>query len=256
MSEEKTFWEHLEELRGVVLRSLAVFFVLFFVAIFLKTWVFDIVLGPCREDFALYRWFNLALGRLGLEPLAPFNLSLVNIELASPFFTHMKVSALVALIVAVPIIVWLLWGFVRPALTDREIRAVRGAFGFAAVLFYAGLAVGYFFIFPLTIRFLGTYEVSELVPNQISLKSYISMFMGLIFVMGVVFELPTLIKILNSIGLVKKSFLKKYRRHAFMALMILSAIITPSGDIFTLMVVTCPLYLLYELSIAICKDKE
>ena len=125
---------------------------------------------------------------------------------------------------------------------------------FLSVLFFIGVMVGYIFVFPLTLRFLGTYQVSEMVTNQISLQSYISMFTQLILIMGVVFEMPALALILSKIGIINKSLLKKYRKHAFTILMIAAAIITPSGDAFTLFIVGTPLYLLYEFSILICRD--
>ena len=133
-------------------------------------------------------------------------------------------------------------------------KATKKAFLFGAFLFIAGVIVGYLFVFPLTLRFLGTYQVSESVPNQISLQSYISMFTRLILIMGIVFEMPALALILSKIGIINKGMLKKYRKHAFTILLIAAAVITPSGDAFTLMVVAAPLYLLYEFSILICRD--
>jgi sec-independent protein translocase protein TatC len=143
---------------------------------------------------------------------------------------------------------------VSPALYDNEKRAAKVAFAFAGVLFLMGVLVGYYLIFPLTLRFLGTYQVSMEVANQISLQSYISMFTWLILIMGVVFEMPSLAVILSRIGILTKSFLKKYRRHAFVVMLVLAAFITPSGDPFTLMAVGLPLYGLYELSILVCRD--
>lgn len=260
MAEEQTqdeqslsFWGHLEELRHVIFRMLGALFVAMLAIFFLKEPVFNLVLAPCQNDFFLYRGLDTLLKAMHLEGMPEFNLTLINIEVASQFFIHLKMSAMVGLIVVAPLLVYFIWSFVAPALYDKEKTAIKGAFGFAAVLFYTGVVFGYSFIFPLTVRFLGTYQVSELVPNQISLSSYTSMFTALILIMGIVFEMPVLMKILNSLGVLPKSFLKKYRRHAFVILMILAAVITPTGDIFTLSIVTLPLYLLYEFSIAICK---
>jgi sec-independent protein translocase protein TatC len=155
---------------------------------------------------------------------------------------------------AIPFILYQLWTFISPALYENEKRTVKVAFAFAGVLFLLGLVVGYYLIFPLTLRFLGTYQVSSEVVNQISLQSYISMFTWMIMIMGIVFEMPSLAAILSKLGILTRSFLKKYRKHAFVILLVLAAFITPSGDPFTLMAVGLPLYGLYELSILVCRD--
>ncbi len=251
-----TFWEHLDELRKVIFRSLGVILV-FMVAIFIaKSFVFDtIILAPTKDDFILYRWFNSFFSLIGMERLEHFTLNMINIDLAAQFFTHIKISFYLALVITTPYILYLLWGFVKPALYNKERKSAKTAFMFASLLFYTGVLVGYIFVFPLTIRFLGTYQVSEAVPNQISLLSYISMFIKLILIMGLVFEMPALAAILSRIGLITKKMLKKYRKHAAVILLVVAAIITPSGDGFTLMVVALPLYMLYEVSILVCKDR-
>lgn len=250
-----TFWEHLDELRKVLFRSALVIAVFMTVIFMAKDFVFnEIVFAPISSDFVLYRWFDAALQYFGLPPLEPFKLDLINIELSAQFFIHISTTFYFAMVLATPFILYQLWLFVSPALYDREKTAVKGAFSFAALLFIAGILVGYYLIFPLTLRFLGTYQVSETVANQISLQSYISMFVWMILVMGLVFEMPSLAAILGKLGILRKSFLKKYRRHAFIVLLIVAAVITPSGDPFTLMAVGIPLYALYELSILVCRD--
>lgn len=240
-----TFWEHLDELRKVLFRSAIVIFVLMIVVFLNKSFVFDkIILAPASEDFFLYKY---------LPGFEGFNLDLINIELSAQFFTHISVSMALAVILAVPFILYQFWNFVKPALYENERSAVRKAFGFASILFFIGVVVGYVFVFPLTVRFLGSYQVSATVANSISLKSYISMFTQLILIMGIVFEMPALALILAKLGIISASLLRKYRKHAFVILLIASAIITPSGDAFTLMVVAAPLYMLYEFSILICR---
>ncbi len=250
-----TFWEHLDELRKVLFHSLWAIMI-FMVAIFVcKDFVFDrIILAPLDSDFVLYRAFNALLGIFGIPSLEDFKVELVNIDLAAQFFIHVKISFFLGLVVAAPYIFYELWGFLRPALYPNEKTAVKSAFGFAAVLFYCGVLVGYFLIFPLTLRFLGTYQVSDTVANQIALQSYISMFVGLIFIMGIVFEMPMLAALLSRLGIINKQLLQKYRKHAVIVLLILAAVITPSGDAFTLFAVGLPLYGLYEVSIAVCKS--
>lgn len=250
-----TFWEHLDELRKVLFRS-AIVIVALMAGIFMaKDFVFNtVVFAPINSDFVLYRLIDKVLLMMGAPALPEFKLSLINIDLSAQFFIHISTTFYFALVLAVPFIVYQLWKFVSPALYENEKRAAKGAFAFAGVLFLLGVLVGYYLIFPLTLRFLGTYQVSYEVANQISLQSYISMFTWLILIMGVVFEMPSLAVILSKIGILTKSFLKKYRRHAFVVMLVLAAFITPSGDPFTLMAVGLPLYGLYELSILVCRD--
>ncbi|MBO5919857.1 MAG: twin-arginine translocase subunit TatC [Bacteroidales bacterium] len=253
--QQMTFWEHLDELRKVLFRS-AIVIVALMAGIFMaKDFVFDkVVFAPINSDFALYKLIDKVLVMMGMPTLPEFKLSLINIDLSAQFFIHISTTFYFALVLSVPFIVYQLWKFVSPALYDNEKRAAKGAFAFAGILFLLGVLVGYYLIFPLTLRFLGTYQVSLEVANQISLQSYISMFTWLILIMGVVFEMPSLAVILSRIGILTKSFLKKYRRHAFIVMLVLAAFITPSGDPFTLMAVGLPLYGLYELSILVCRD--
>ena len=250
-----TFWEHLDELRKVLFRS-AIVIVALMAGIFMaKDFVFNkVVFAPINSDFALYKLIDKVLVMMEMPTLPEFKLSLINIDPSAQFFIHISTTFYFALVLAVPFIVYQLWKFVSPALYENEKRAAKGAFAFAGVLFLLGVLVGYYLIFPLTLRFLGTYQVSYEVANQISLQSYISMFTWLILIMGVVFEMPSLAVILSKIGILTKSFLKKYRRHAFVIMLVLAAFIPPSGDPFPLMAVGLPLYGLYELSILVCRD--
>ena len=257
MAGEMTFWDHLDELRRVLFRSAVSVFVFLVVIFPNKKFIFDkIIFAPVNDDFILYKWFESLSALLGIPAMkpAPFSIELINIELSAQFFTHVSVSLTLAFILSIPFILYQFWGFVKPGLYDKEKRSVQQAFGFASILFFAGVLVGYIFVFPLTLRFLGTYQVSDWVANQISLHSYISMFTWLILIMGVVFEMPALAAILSRLGIISKSMLKKYRKHAFTILIIVAAIITPSGDAFTLFIVGTPLYMLYEFSILICRD--
>lgn len=253
-SGDMTFWEHLDELRKVLFRSALVVMVFMVGAFFCKDLLFDdVILAPLTSDFALFRWFNSLLGLAGLDGIEPFNIELINIEMASQFFIHLRISFFSALIVAMPFVFYQLWTFIRPALYAKEKSVVRRSFGFASILFYVGVLVGYFLVLPLTVRFLGTYQVSLSVPNQISLKSYIGMFVSMSMIMGIVFEMPALAAVLSRFGLITKQFLKKYRKHAVAILLLVAAIITPSGDAVTLFFVAVPLYCLYEVSILVCK---
>lgn len=254
-----SFWEHLDELRKVFFRSAIVVVLLMIVVFVNKSFVFDkIIFAPVDSDFILYQWFNHLALLLNIPELAPepFKLNLINIELSAQFFIHVSVSFTIACIIAIPYILYQLWLFISPGLYENEKKSVTRAFFFASILFFIGALVGYFFVFPLTVRFLGTYHVSEWVVNQISLQSYISTFTWMIVIMGLVFEMPALVAILSRLGILGRKTLKKYRKHAFVVLIIIAAIITPTGDAFTLFIVGAPMYILYEFSILVSRDLD
>ena len=250
-----SFWGHLEVLRGVLWRIVAITAAIA-VGLFIGMhWIFDnVILAPCNSNFPLYQFFDYILANTIGGASEQFQVTLINIKLASQFYIHISTSCWLALTIAFPFIIYQLWGFISPALYENEKRGVKSAFFFGNIMFYLGIAVGYYLVFPLTLRFLGTYQVSSEVANQISLQSYISMFTWMILIMGVVFEMPSLAAILSRLGILTRNFLKKYRRHAFVVLLMMAAFITPSGDPFTLMAVGLPLYGLYELSILVCRD--
>ena len=246
--EEMSFWDHLEALRGVIFRSLGAVVVLAVVFFVFMTDIFDsIILAPCFSDFVLYRSIcNLSTYLSSISEYLSvlpdfcgddFHVNLINIQLASQFFIHMSTSFWLAIVFAFPYIIYQLWSFVSPGLYEREKKNARFAF-----------IIGNLLVFPLTLRFLAGYQVSEIVPNQISLDSYMNNFLMMIFIMGIVFELPLLCWMLSGIGLLTRSFFSKYRRYAVVGLLVLAAVITPSGDPFTLMVVFLPIYMLYEVS--------
>lgn len=249
---EMSFWDHIDALRGVILRAGLVVVVLaaaFFVAM---PWIFDnVILAPCNGNFPLYRLFARISGSSPLVPdfaTGDFQVKLINIQLASQFFIHMTTSFWLGVVFAFPVIIYLLWGFISPGLYDNEKRGVKRAFFFGNTMFFLGVAVGYFLVFPLTLRFLAEYKVSEMVPNQISLDSYMDNFLVLILVMGIIFELPLLAWMLGRMGILTRRFFKQFRRHAIAGLLILAAVVTPTGDPFTLMVVFLPIYALWEMS--------
>lgn len=256
-SEEMTFWGHLDVLRMSLFRILGAVIVAFIGCFIVMPHIFDkFILGPTNSDFFLYKLF----ATLGQIPLGPdfsddtFHVDIININVASQFMTHLSISFWLALVLAFPYIIYEIWRFIRPALLPNEKRNVSSAFLFGTGMFYLGCLIGYSIVFPLTFRFLTQYTIGHSIENQINLNSYINMFLLLIFVMGVVFELPLLAWVLSKLGLINKAFLRKYRSYAVVVLLILAAVITPSGDPFTLMVVFLPLYLLYELSIKVVKN--
>ena len=245
-SGEMTFWDHLEELRGNLFRMIAVYGVAVIVLFFFKGFLFDnVVLAPSQSDFYLYRLLN-----------DEFSIKLINIEVAAQFMIHMKITFICALIVTFPYLVFEVWRFVAPALYESEKKGVMKAFLFASALFYTGVAVGYFIVFPLMLNFFSVYQVSADIPNTFSLSSYISMFTSMVLIFGIVFEFPTIAAGLSAIGILSKETLKSFRRHAICGVLILAALITPSGDPFSLLIVSVPLYFLYEFSILICRNSD
>ena len=240
---EMTFWDHLEDLRKCIVRIIAVLSTAVIALFFFKGFLFDnIILAPSKSDFFMYRLLG-----------ADFSMSLVNIEVAAQFIIHMKITLIMALILTFPYIIFEVWRFILPALYDREKKIIRGAFAFASVLFYIGVIVGYSVVFPLMLNFFSGYQVSPDIPNTFSLTSYISLFTSLVLTFGIVFEFPTVVAVLSTLGIVTKEELRSFRKHAICAVLILAAVITPSGDPFSLMVVSVPLYLLYEFSVLICR---
>lgn len=258
-SSDNTFWGHLEVFRWVIIRSLLVLMAVAIGAFCFKDFLFNgLVLAPMRQDFITYRGLCWLASATGMPDLCPdiSQVELININLASQFFIHMEMAGVVALVVTFPYLITELWLFVKPALYQKERgAAVSGVVSFV-LLFFAGVAVSYFIIFPLTLNFLGNYQVSEAVANQISLNSYISSFLSLMFMMGVVFEMPVVAYFFARIGVLKSSLLKRYRKIAIVVIMILAAVITPSGDAFTMMMVVVPLMLLYELSTGVVRRVE
>ena len=257
---ELTFWDHLDELRKVLIRVLVVWFVLAVAYFVAMPWLFDrVILAPCNNDFIFYDLLRFIGEKLDLRDeffTQEFHVKLVNINLAAPFLIHMSTAFWMSVVTAMPYLFYEVWRFISPALYPNEMRGVRKAMAIGTVMFFVGVLLGYFIVYPLTLRFLSTYQLSGLIENQISLNSYIDNFMMLNLCMGAAFELPLLAWLLSLLGLVDKAFLRKYRRHAAVVIVILAAIITPTGDPFTLSVVAIPLYLLYELSILMIRDKD
>lgn len=250
--QEMSFWDHIDALRAVLVRILVVLVLAGIVLFCAMPMLFDkVILAPCHGDFVLYRLFARMTSAVPWLPqfnTGDFQVELINIKLASQFFIHLSTSFWLALVLMFPVVLYELWTFIAPALYPNEKRGVKLAFFIGCLMFFLGVAVGYFVVFPVTLRFLADYHVSMMVPNQISLDSYMDTFLMLIFVMGVIFELPLLAWLLGTLGILHRGFFGTYRRHAVVALLVLAAIITPTGDPFTLMVVFLPIYLLFEVS--------
>jgi sec-independent protein translocase protein TatC len=255
--EEKvmSFWDHLEELRGHIFRSLIAVVILAGVAFANRHVIFDwIILAPSSSHFITYRLLCRLGHFLHAQSLCITNmhLKIINIKMSGQFLTHMYISIVAGFIVAFPYVLWEIWRFVRPALHENEKKYSRGGLLVSTSLFLLGVVFSYFLIVPLTVNFLGTYSVSSDVVNQISLTSYISTVVSVTFAVGIVFELPILVYFLTRIGLITPMMMKKNRKYMFVILLTISAIITPP-DVFSQMMVMIPLWLLYEASIIVSK---
>ena len=248
-----TFWDHLDVLRASIIRVLIAWGVVAVAWFIAMPTLFDaVIMAPCHDNFPLYgllRRLAALAGADGEFLSRPLQVRVINIQLTAPFLIHISTAFWLSVVSTVPYLLWEVWRFIRPALYTQERRGVGRAFGMGALLFYCGVAVGYFLVWPLALRFLFTYQLSADIANQISLNSYIDNFMMLVLCMGLAFELPLVTWLLALLGLVHRSTLRQYRRHAIVAVVIAAAIITPTGDPFTLTIVAIPLYLLYELSI-------
>ncbi len=247
------FWWHLEELRGVLLRIIIVTLICSCVAFFFKEAVFNFVLAPKSKDFITYRWLNDLCLYIGLPTIDNFDVSLINTGLAQQFIIHMKTAFCVGVVCVSPYILYQLFSFIAPALYRSEKKVAFRIVWSGYIMFALGLALNYLVIFPLTFRFLGTYQVADDVTNLISLDSYMGTLIIMSLCLGVMFELPVVTWLLAKVGILNPAFLKDYRKHAIVVILIIAAIITPTSDIVTLLLVSLPIYLLYELSILIIK---
>lgn len=238
-----TFWEHVDVLRGCLVRIIVVTVVCGLAAFNFKETLFSIVLAPSQYSFVSYRLLHAS----------PFHINLVNIGLTEQFMIHVKTAFSFGFLVASPYVLYTLYRFIAPALYRRErhyaVRVVLGGY----VMFVLGLLVNYFIIFPLTVRFLGTYQVSSSVHNMLSLQSYIDTLLMMSLMFGILFEIPVISWLLALFGLLKAEWMQRYWRQALVAIVIVAAVITPTGDAFTLAIVSLPIWLLYEASILIVR---
>ncbi|WP_235714404.1 twin-arginine translocase subunit TatC [Alkaliflexus imshenetskii] len=253
-----SFLDHLEELRWHIIRSFASIIVFAVLAFVFKSFVFDVViLGPSRPDFFTNQFLcNLsATFNMPVLCINQVQLKFQNINMSGQFTMHIWIAFVAGAIVSFPYIFWEFWRFVKPALYENEVKHSRGAIFAASMLFSLGILFAYYLIAPLSVYFLGNYQVSESVENIINFGSYVSTISSIVLASGVMFELPVFIYFLSKVGLVTASFLKKYRRHAIVVVLALAAIITPP-DVISQIMVCLPLIVLYEAGIIIAKRVE
>jgi sec-independent protein translocase protein TatC len=257
-NEEMSFLEHLEELRWHLVRaSAAVVAGAIFVFLNVKFIMDEILFAPKYPWFLTNRAFAWVAREFNSPDLAintqPF--SIINYDMAGQFSTHLSIAFIGGIIIAIPYIFWEFWRFIKPALYEKERKHATGAVFYSTMLFMFGVFFGYFLIVPLSTHFFGSYRVSAEVVNQINLNSYISSVTTIILGSGIVFELPIIIFFLIKVGLISSGFLISYRKHAYVLLLLLAAIITPP-DIFSMLVVSGPLISLYELGVVLSKRNE
>lgn len=256
---EMTFWDHLDDLRKTLFRIasfVGIASLVFFA--FMKS-IFDhVILAPTRNDFYLYQWFNEISKKSSYFPdfiTGTFQVKVININLASQFLVHLTSSLWFALVFSFPFVIYQFFLFVKPGLYSHERKNAGKVFFFGNILFYLGVAVGYFLLFPLTLRYLAGYRLSVFIEQSVSLDSYMNTFLMVCFFMGLVFELPILAWFLSQIGILNREFFNKYRKHTFFTLFVFVAIFSPTGDPLTIMLFFIPIYSLWELSALVVKKK-
>jgi len=254
-----SFWGHIDALRGHLFRSVLVVFIIAVVLFCFPDFLFDkIIFGPLSDHFPTYRafcklghWLN-AKGIMDNPNdlcFGHYTFKLQALGLSDQFTSQMWISFLGGVILGSPYVLWEVWRFIKPALKDRERKASTGFILSATFLFLFGVLFSYYIIVPLTINFLGNYQVSAMVENNFTMDSYISTVTTLSLAAGLVFELPILVYFLTKFGIMTPQFMRKYRKHAVVVILITAGVITPSPDVTSQMLVAFPLYFLYEASI-------
>lgn len=248
-TEQQSFWDHLDALRAAIVKSLLAAIVFGVAAFCFKEELFAVILAPKDAGFVTYRLLYTVSGWVTEAEAPDFLVHLINTGLAGQFVIHMKAALCVGVLCASPYILYQLFRFVSPALYADERRYVVPVVCGGYAMFLTGVLVSYFLVFPLTFRFLGTYQVRGDVENMIALESYISTLLTMSLAMGIVFEIPVLSWLFAKLGFLTAGFMRRYRKHAIVAILVVAAVITPTSDVFTLLIVSLPMWLLYEVSI-------
>ena len=257
---EMSFLDHIDAFRGHIVSAVIAVLALSIIAFFNKYLLFDVILfGPIHTDFWTYQVLcDLSHQFTNSDEfcIKEMGFTLSNISMSGQFSEHIFISFISGIILAFPFILWEVWRFIKPALSGKEIKYARGLVFFSSMLFFIGILFGYFFLSPLSINFLVSYKVSELVSNEINLDSYVSFIATLTFATGLVFEMPILVYFLAKIGILSSGWMRKSRRYAIVVIMILAAVLTPSPDIASMVLMFIPLYSLYEVSILVAANVE
>ena len=252
---EMSFFDHLEVLRWHLIRSAIVIFVFTTVAFIYYDYLFDIIImGPKRPSFWTYRMMCQIGEHFDMGPgfcITEIPGKIINTELAGQFTLQINSSLLTGVVLGVPYLLWEIWRFIKPALHEKERQSANGFVFYATMLFLIGILFGYFIIAPLSVNFLSNYQVSSVIENTITVDSYLSSVATLTLGSGIVFELPIVIYILSKLGIMTPAFMREKRRYAIVIILIIAAVVTPTPDIMTMLTVSFPLFLLYEISIGV-----
>jgi sec-independent protein translocase protein TatC len=256
---EMSFFDHLDVLRKHLIRSALAIVVFTIVAfVYIDDIFHKVILGPMNNDFYTYRKlceFSREFYHSDEFCISNLNYSLQNTEMAGQFMMSFKISFLVGLVLAMPFMLWQLWLFIKPALSVRERKRTRGFVFYTSVLFILGILFGYFILSPISINFFAHYSLSSMIKNEINIQNVISFMTLLVLGTGLIFELPVLMYFLAKLGLISSAFLVKYRKYAFVIILIVAAIVTPP-DIVSQVILTIPLYSLFEMGVFIIKRVE
>jgi sec-independent protein translocase protein TatC len=250
---EMSFLDHLEELRWHVVRSLVAVIIFTIAAFVMAPWIFEnVIFAPARVDFPTFKWLCRLGDFVGSKDLCvkdiPFKIQSRN--MTGQFTMHIMSSFIIGLVVAFPYVVWEFWRFIKPGLQLKERKYSRGAVGSVSILFFLGVSFGYFIIAPWMVYFLANYSISDIIENEFDITSYVSTVVMLVLGSGLLFQLPVVIYFLTKMGIVTPEFLRKYRKHSIVIILIVAAIVTPP-DPLSQMLITIPLYMLFEISILI-----
>ncbi len=259
-SAEMSFFDHIDALRGHIIRSVIAVIVFAVIAFLNKYILFDVIIfGPIHTDFWTYEVLcKLSHQFAGSDEFCIKEMGFVlsNITISGQFSQHIFISFIAGIVLAFPYILWELWRFLKPALSNKEIRYARGLVFYSSMLFFIGILFGYYLLSPLSINFLGSYKVSEMVSNEINLDSYVSFISTMTFATGLVFEMPILVYFLAKIGILGNKWMRKNRRYAIVIILVMAAILTPSPDVASMVLMFIPLYSLYEISILVAASVE
>jgi sec-independent protein translocase protein TatC len=257
--DEMTFVEHLEELRWHIIRAVGSILVFAIVAyVFIKEIYRYVIIAPAKADFWTYRMMCAFGKKVGADGLCvdDLNFKIQSIGVGDQFTMGITSALIIGLVFAFPYAFWELWRFVKPGLKPSERKAATGAVFYVTLLFFSGVLFGYFMVTPLALNFLANYQLDESIANEFNITSFISTVATLTLACGVAFQLPIVVFVLSKAGIVSPKFMREYRRHSVVVLLVIAAIITPSPDIYSQILVALPLYVLYELSILVSARVE
>lgn len=246
------FLDHLEELRWRLVKSVIAILIFSVVIFYFTEWIMDnIFLALAKPEFPIFKFFCWSFGICTEE----ISITFQSVQMSGQFTTNLMMAIIGGVIIAFPYVFYQLWSFIKPGLKQNELNTVRGIVFFVSILFFIGILFGYYVVAPLSVQFLGNWQMTEEIKNNITINSYLITVISTVFFTGLFFLLPVVIMIFSQLGLVTPAFLKKYRKHAFVIVLIIAAVITPP-DLFTQIVVAIPILLLYEMGIMISKRIE